>query len=461
MTERMKILTKSQRNYIINIGRGEIMEPVRETYHKGYRHKDGTPFPPEHNDRNGYEKPNSASGNFYMNFAGHEYLDNEKVYYRHDEKDNMKTFLDGEIACYEKKFRPHIKVQNARNKKGRHPERNVSLKQYYEKHPPEETLFYLGNMDNYVEPRKLLEVFVEYLKWLETFRKKDYGIEVLNAALHTDENEACHIQNRQIYYYTDKDGNLQISQNKALEMLGFERPDPTREIDKYNNAKQTFTAICREKLFEIAKSHGVELITEPLPREEVGKSLDEYIARDNLRKENKALEKRKEDLERRESSLTIDEKAWKEEQKTLRAEKENAKQELEKMKKKQKALCVETEKAKQDLEKVREDVVCEVQKLGGLKAYNEFRKAERDEKAKQEAERKAQEERERQEKIAAEREQLKRDMQERIQAAFQEAPETTEDEKPIPEHPKYKSPLKTILDGLMMMTKIVTLRLST
>lgn len=357
--------------YNINIGRGEIMGPVRLTYHKGYRHKDGTPYSPKHDDRNGFTKPKSAKGNFYMNFAGKNY--------------GGETFLDGEENCYKALFRPHIKAQNAKNRKARHPERNLSLKQYYEKHPPEETLLYLGNKDNYADPRKLLEVFADYVKWLETLedKEKGCGIELLNAALHTDEGGACHIQCRQIYYYTDKNGNLAISQNKALEGLGFGRPDPTRKTDRLNNAKQTFTAIGREKLFEIARSHGVELITEPLPQKDVGKTLDEYIAHDKAKLREKELEAREEDLERRERSLTIDEKD-------------------------------------------RED-------------YYAFVEDKREREAAEAAERRC-------EQMLREKEEIQvryADVLENAQEYVQKAPETTRDKETIPDTPKAQTPLKT------------------
>lgn len=135
----------------------------------------------------------------------------------------------------------------------------MDIKQYYKKHPPEETLMYLGNKDNNVGSEVLLEVFHIYREWLNSTcvdNDKGCGVELLNSALHMDE-ATPHIQFRQMYYYTDKYGNFEISQNKALEGLGY---------GKGINAKKDFTAASREKLIEIARSRGVELITEPLPK---------------------------------------------------------------------------------------------------------------------------------------------------------------------------------------------------
>lgn len=267
------------------------MEAVRLTFHKGYRHKDGTPYSPKHDDRNGFEKEKSAENNVYENYAALTW--------------GGETFYDSEIAGYKSCFGAHIKRYNAQRKKERHPEECMDIKQYYKKHPPEETLMYLGNKDNNVGSEVLLEVFHIYREWLNSTcvdNDKGCGVELLNSALHMDE-ATPHIQFRQMYYYTDKYGNFEISQNKALEGLGY---------GKGINAKKDFTAASREKLIEIARSRGVELITEPLPKEEVGRTREEYIAHEKLKAERAEMEQdfqeREKDLERRERDLTIDEK---------------------------------------------------------------------------------------------------------------------------------------------------------
>lgn len=128
------------------------------------------------------------------------------------------TNYDSEMACYKACFRQHIKRYNDQRKKERHPEECIDNKQYYKKHPPEETLFYLGNKDNNVGADVLLEVFHDYRAWLQSECADDdkgCGVELLNIALHMDE-ATPHIQYRQMYYYTDKYVNFQILQNKAL-----------------------------------------------------------------------------------------------------------------------------------------------------------------------------------------------------------------------------------------------------
>lgn len=362
------------------------MAEDRLGFHNGYRDKNGKPYGNKHNQREGFAKPKNADKNEYWDY----------------QQWGTESFSQSEKMLYKYAFGDFVKTHNEKCKKRRQYARCTTIDEYREKHPPEETLLYIGTKN--VNPEKLKAVFEDFRQWIKTECNTDTcGIELLNAALHMDE-ATPHIHFRKVYWYTDKDGNAQISQTKALAGLGYERPDKTKKEGRYNNAKMTFDKKCREKLFEFAKAHGVELATEPLPKNEVGLSIDEYREREQTRE------------------------SWKEEQKTLCAEKEKLKQAIE--------------QGKQELGKIRKDMTCEVQELGGLKAYNAFRKAERDEKARQEAEREAQKERERQEKIAAEREQMKRDMQERIQAV-QKAPETTEDKKTIPDTPKAQTPLKT------------------
>lgn len=354
------------------------MTEDRLTYHNGYRDKNGKPYNTKHDWREGFEKPKNADENEYWDY---------QQWGTERPSESEKTF-------YKYGFSDFVKAHNEKCKKRRQYARCTTIEEYREKHPPEETLLYLGTKN--VDVEALKATFEDFRMWIkEKCNTSTCGIELLNAALHMDE-ATPHIHFRKVYWYTDKDGNAQVSQTKALAGLGYERPDTTKKEGRYNNAKMTFDSVCREKLFEFAKSHGVELTTEPLPKNEVGLSIDEYRAREQARE------------------------TWKQEQQALRAETESAKQELEE---------VQTTKAR------------EVQELGGLKAYNAFRKSERDEKARQNAEREAREERERQEKIAADREQLRQEMQERIQATYN-APETPDSVEMIPDTPKAQTPLK-------------------
>lgn len=52
-------------------------------------------------------------------------------------------------------------------------------------------------------------------------------------------------------------------QEKALEELGFELPDPTKKRSRFNNRKMCFDAECRKLFLDIGQKNGVELEYEP------------------------------------------------------------------------------------------------------------------------------------------------------------------------------------------------------
>ena len=81
-------------------------------------------------------------------------------------------------------------------------------------------------------------------------------------------------------------------QEKALETLGFELPDPDKPLSRRNNRKITFDAACRKMLFEIAKRHGLDLEEEA-----------EYGNRQYLEKQDFILAKQKEQLADQQTKL--------------------------------------------------------------------------------------------------------------------------------------------------------------
>lgn len=87
-------------------------------------------------------------------------------------------------------------------------------------------------------------------------------------------------------------GELCPQQEKALEELGFELPDPSKPKGKHNNRKQTFDAVCRTMLFDISLKHGVHLEQEP-----------SYGGRAYLEKQDYILMKQKEQLAAQEQRL--------------------------------------------------------------------------------------------------------------------------------------------------------------
>ena len=90
----------------------------------------------------------------------------------------------------------------------------------------------------------------------------------------------------------NKYGEVAPQQEKALEALGFELPDPDKPLSRSNNRKITFDAACRKMLFEIAKRHGLELEEEA-----------EYGNRKYLEKQDFIFAKQKEQLAAQQNKL--------------------------------------------------------------------------------------------------------------------------------------------------------------
>ena len=87
-------------------------------------------------------------------------------------------------------------------------------------------------------------------------------------------------------------GEVAPQQEKALEALGFDLPDPAKPLSRRNNRKITFDAACRKMLFDIAKRHGLELEEEA-----------EYGSRKYLEKQDFILAKQKELLSAQQNRL--------------------------------------------------------------------------------------------------------------------------------------------------------------
>lgn len=239
---------------------------MRATIHNGRTSHLGA-FTPKHNDRN-------------FNISHAEHIDPERV------KDNRywnwtgnpeTTFEAAEIAFYEKHISAHLEAQNARYKAQRHAERVKSTDEY-RKSPqtcPEEVILQIGKMGDTIPADMMARIIQEQINWEQ---KTFPGVKVLNVALHMDEQGAPHIHERRAWVYTDKAGNLAISQNKSLEQMGVELPNPDKPRGRFNNRKQTFSKRCREHLLQICREHGLEIEEIPQEKSRSGRTLEDYQA---------------------------------------------------------------------------------------------------------------------------------------------------------------------------------------
>jgi hypothetical protein len=142
-----------------------------------------------------------------------------------------------------------------------------------------------------VTPDVLAKVVAEFF---EEFEKR-YGshVHILDWALHLDESTP-HVHVRQVYDALNQYGELCPQQEKALEELGFELPDPTKKKGRFNNRKISFDAECRKLFLDIGQKNGVELEYEP-----------EYGGASYLEKQDYIIEKQKQQIAELQANLDI------------------------------------------------------------------------------------------------------------------------------------------------------------
>ena len=255
---------------------------LKLTRHNGRAGTHGT-YNPKHNDRS-------------FNLANSEHIDQERakgnIYWdcyhgirsASDKDKQTAAFSDVEKMFYEIHYSNFVENQNARNAKIRHTERNRTIEDLLEgkKTCPEETIYQLGTLDEHASAEDLMNIVTEFI---DEFKGK-FGdhVHVLDWALHLDESTP-HIHERHVFDCENKYGEVAPQQEKALEALGFDLPDPDKPLSRRNNRKITFDAACRKMLFEIAKRHGLDLEEEA-----------EYGNRKYLEKQDFILAKQKEQL---------------------------------------------------------------------------------------------------------------------------------------------------------------------
>lgn len=235
-------------------------EKMRASRHNGRSGKHGV-YDVKHNDRN-------------FDVANSEHIDAERtklnVYWdcyqgyclNGDTSERKMTFTEIEKAYYFEHYGDHVDAQNERNEKAGHAERNRTTDDVLKNNKtcPEESILQLGNIDCSVTPDVLAKVVAEFF---EEFEKR-YGshVHILDWALHLDE-ATPHVHVRQVYDALNKYGEPCPQQEKALEELGFELPDPTKKRSRFNNRKMCFDAECRKLFLDIGQKNGVELEYEP------------------------------------------------------------------------------------------------------------------------------------------------------------------------------------------------------
>ncbi|MBR1649922.1 MAG: plasmid recombination protein [Lachnospiraceae bacterium] len=258
----------------------------RQTNHNGrVSAKTGTVYNRKHNDRDFdvTHADNVHSDMVSQNIIIHYDAGNHPSVIDISNPDRI-SIDEHEHEIYEELFSESLGKQHARNEAARHPERNKSIDDLLNSKNtcPEETIFQIGSVEDGHPPvETLMTIFEDYQK--EMIEKYGDNLHFLDAVLHLDE-AVPHLHIRKVWTYHGKDG-LDISQNKALTEMGFNPPDPTKPVNKWNNAKISFSEWERDMKLWICEHYGLSMYHGPktpgkatLEKEEaIAKKLQEEI----------------------------------------------------------------------------------------------------------------------------------------------------------------------------------------
>lgn len=244
------------------------MSKNRTTLHNGRKNKQGQAYSPRHNDRK-----------FDLDKAEHieQERTKENIYWHYLQKENPDMdFSTAEKTFYKNHFEEALNIRNSSYIQHGNKKQVKTLEEYMQEHCPEETIWMIGNAEDMIPAKILHNVWTEQKAWMEaTFPQ----VTVLDWALHVDEQGAPHIHERHVFIGHDKKGLEVVGQNKALAEMGISAPNPQKPTGRHNNAKMTYTAICRKHFQELCKLHGLDIEVQPRERSEMGLAQTEYKAR--------------------------------------------------------------------------------------------------------------------------------------------------------------------------------------
>ncbi|MDO4483739.1 MAG: serine/arginine repetitive matrix protein 2 [Clostridia bacterium] len=265
-------------------------EKKRVSRHNGRAGKHGV-YNPKHNDRN-FDVANAE--NIDQARTQHNlYWDCRNGLRTHEEQMSglYPTFNQHEHDEYERRYGDYIAGQHQRNKKSGHMKRNRTVDDLLKdkRFCPEETVYQIGKEGDCPPPEVLTAIVTEFFDTLE--QKYGSHVHVLDWALHLDETSP-HIHARQVFDITNRYGEVEPKQEKALEQLGIPLPYPNQKPGRDNHRKKTFDNICRELLLDICQAHGVEVEREAI-----------YGGREYLEKNDYIIEKQKAMIEAQKAEI--------------------------------------------------------------------------------------------------------------------------------------------------------------
>lgn len=244
------------------------MSKNRTTLHNGRKNRQGQAYRASHNDRK-----------FDLDKAEHieQERTKENIYWHYLQKENPDMdFSTAEKTFYKDHFEEALSIRNSSYIQHGNKKQVRTLEEYMQEHCPEETIWMIGNAEDMIPAKILHNVWTEQKTWMEAMFPQ---VTVLDWALHVDEQAAPHIHERHVFIGHDKRGLEVVGQNKALAEMGISAPNPQRPTGRHNNAKMTYTAICRQHFQELCKRHGLDIEVQPRERSEMGLTQAEYKTR--------------------------------------------------------------------------------------------------------------------------------------------------------------------------------------
>ena len=213
--------------------------------------------------RDGNAKHNERS----IDLEKAKHIDREKTRYNHvvAPKVEGQGLQEKEISRYRLIFAKDIKAKrekyHARRQYKREADYTAEKLYHGARTKPDENIYQYGSLkDGTIRGEDLEKLYLDYkkrcMKEIPGYKEK---VLLLSYAVHVDE-ATPHIHERVCYRASDGSP----SQKKALQEMGFDKPDPEHAEDRYNNPKMPFTKKCREIWYEVIQEHGLELDTEPV-----------------------------------------------------------------------------------------------------------------------------------------------------------------------------------------------------
>ena len=166
---------------------------------------------------------------------------------------------------------------------------------------PEEVILQIGDRNSGVSADKLVNAFIQWYNEMVTRYGDNWHC--MDACLHMDE-QVPHMHCRFCWSHETPTGRA-VSQTKALDALGIERPDMTTPKSQHNNPKMTWTKSQREIWETAVRAQGIELEETPAEPGKRTVELEDYV-REQIRAEVHTLTEQKEQLQQETAQLAVE-----------------------------------------------------------------------------------------------------------------------------------------------------------